>query len=348
MNIYKNVFSFIKHHKILSLIGVIIIAVLIFVFRPKSPPPPATQTVKRTNLVQSISVSGSVNAKKQVNLSFVSSGLVTYIGAQLGDTVTAGQTIAVLDQRTVLKNLQSSLTDYSKQRNTFDQNVDNNGGRINPTDAVNDAMKRIIQNNQYDLNKAVVSVELQDLAKQQSVLVSPINGILTHADAVTAGSSVTATSVFTIVDPSSLVFAMDVDEADIGKVTVGQQVKLNLDAYPNANLTFPVTHIDFVSHTTTNGGNAFTVEVKLPQTIQYIYRVGMNGNAEITTAEKDHVLTIPITSVVDDQYIYVKTSGKYKKKNIVLGLQSDTDAEVVKGLHEGELIVLESAKIPNK
>jgi len=141
---------------------------------------------------------------------------------------------------------------------------------------------------------------------------------------------------------------MDVDEADIGKVAVGQQVKLNLDAYPNANLTFPVTHIDFVSHTTTNGGNAFTVEVKLPQTIQYIYRVGMNGNAEITTAEKDHVLTIPITSVVDDQYIYVKTSGKYKKKNIVLGLQSDTDAEVVKGLHEGELIVLESAKIPNK
>jgi HlyD family secretion protein len=343
----RRIISYIKHHKILSGITLLILVILVYVFFPKPQPPIQTQEVSRKNLIQSVAVNGSVIAKKQVDLSFLSSGTLIYVGAKKGDMVSTGETIAAIDQRTILKNLQNALLIYSEQRNTFDQTIDNNQGRT-VDQAISDAMKRILQNNQYDLNKAVISVELQDLAKQQSALVSPIDGILTRTDEVTPGATVTTTSTFTITDPGSLVFAMDVDEADIGKISIGETVNMTFDAYPTETITLPIKRIDFVSHTSSNGGNVFTVEVQLPMDTHFKYRVGMNGNAEIITAEKDNVLTVPLGSIVDNNNIFVKTKTGFLKTVIKLGLENDTDAEVLHGLSEGDMIAVQPSKIPSK
>lgn len=345
MKLVRQILHWIRSHKIISIFLLLAVGILVFLLRPQPAPPLETVAVKQMDLIQSISVSGSVNAKKIADLSFTSSGQLAYLGVKKGDSVTTGQTIAVLDQRSVLKSLQNSLLSYSLQRNTYDQNVSNNGGRISPNDAVNDSMKRIIQNNQYNLDQAVVSVELQDLARQQSILSSPINGIVTREDAVTVGSTVTPTSIFTIVDPTSLVLSMDVDEADIGKIQINQQVKVTMDAYPDTPLLYPVSAIDFISHTTTNGGNAFTVEVQLPANTASKYRVGMNGNAEIIINQRFHVLTIPQTSIIDSSAVYVKVPGGYSKRQIKTGLQNDIDSEVLSGLAAGDLVVLQPDKV---
>jgi len=281
--------DFIKFHKIISVLVIIVIAVLIFVFKPGPTPVIETQIVKNSNLVQSVSVSGAIGAKEIANISPLSSGPIVYIGVKLGDSVFAGQTIAVLDQRIMQKNLEASLLDYSKDRNTFNQVQSDNQNR-NPNQALNDAMKRILEDNQYDLEKSVNSVELKDLVKQQSVISSPINGVLTRADALTVGSTVSPSTIFTILNPESLVFNMDVDEADIGKIKTGQKVNLTIDSFPDQNLSVVVTRIDFVSHVTSNGANAFTVESSLDSNEKDQYRVGMNGDSEIITASKSNAL----------------------------------------------------------
>ena len=74
-------------------------------------------------------------------------------------------------------------------------------------------MKRILQNNQYDLDKAINSVELFDLAKQNLVVTTPISGIVTRADVKSAGGNVSAQITITKVDPQNLVFECDVDVA---------------------------------------------------------------------------------------------------------------------------------------
>ncbi len=337
----------IKSHKIISIIGLIIILALIFIFHPKASMSIETVIAKKTNLVQSLSVTGTVSVKKSANLSFLSSGIIVYVGAHVGDKISVGQTIAILDQRIMEKNLKSTLLAYSQSRNTFEQTQADNQNRT-PDSALNDNMKRILQNNQYDLEKAVNSVELQDLVKQQSVLTSPISGILIRADAVTTGASITPSTVFTIVDPESLVFNIDVDEADIGMVKEGQKVEIDLDAFPDEKLNLTVERIDFVSHTTANGGNAFTVEVTLPQDTQNKYRVGMNGNAEIVTASKNNVITIPLSSIFDKNKVYIKNGKEYKKQSIIVGLQNDTDTEILQGLSEGEIVVTQPSEIPTK
>lgn len=341
----KSISRHIKKHKILWGIGVGIVLIIAFIFRPKAPTAISTQKITRTHLVQSVSISGKVAAKKVADLSFLTGGTLAYLGVKQGDTVSQYQTIATLDQRTTQTNLQSALIDYSKQRNTFDQTQDNNQNRT-PQQALSDAMKRILQNNQYDLDKAINSVDLQELAKEQSVLMTPIAGIVTRVDVKSAGVTVAPTTVFEITDPTALVFDMDVDEADIGRIQNGQQAKITLDPFPDQTTTQPVNQIDFVSHTTSTGSNVYTVETLLNDTSGKL-RVGMNGNAEITTAQKSNVITVPIAAIINDTYVYVKHDNKnfFSKRHINLGLQNDTEAEVTSGLQVGEAVALEPTRV---
>ena len=344
MTFIRKAWKWIRTHKKITIPLFILLIILVLIFRPRPPKAIATATVHPTTVTQIVSVSGTVAAKKSINLTFPIGGTIAWVGVQKGDTVTAGQTIATLDERTAEKNLQAALISYSLQRNTFDQTVVNNKDNV-----LTDSMKRILQNNQYNLDQAVNSVELQDLARQQAILSTPISGLVTRADAQNAGVTATAATVFTITDPTSIVFDMDVDEADVSKIDTSQTAKIILDAYPNDTLSLPVTSIDFVSHNTSSGGSAYTVEAKIPNNTNYRYRVGMNGNADIVTAQRTHVLSVPLSAITDDNAVYVQKGKKFAKTKIKLGLQSDTDAEVTAGLQTGDVVALDpNSVVTNK
>lgn len=316
------------------------LAVLTFFLWPRPQKPIEVQAVKKQDIVESLSATGTIYSQTSVDLKFLSAGKLVYLGVKKGDTVKAGQTIGVLDQRTVQKNLETELRDYAQQRNTFDSTKEDNQNRT-PEQALNDDMKRILQNSQYDLEKAVISVELQDLAKQQAVLISPIDGIVTAADVLIAGVNVTTTTTFAIADPTNLIFKIEIDEADIGKVKLDQKARVTLDSFPEKVLDLKVKSIDFAAHTTSTGGNVYTVEVSLPENTALQYRIGMNGDAEIVTNEKKNVLIAPLSSIIDDQYVYVKINDKFEKRKVSVGLRNDTDIEIKSGLKIGEEVALD-------
>jgi len=239
---------FLRKHKKIYLAIVILLIIVTIIFKPAKSQPIEVQKVKKGDITESLSETGTIASKTTVNLNFLGSGKLVYLGAKKGDYVQAYQTIAVLDQRTLQKNLETALRDYSLQRNDFDQTQNNNANRT-PNQALNDAMKRILQDNQYDLEKAVLSVELQQLTKENSVLTSPIAGIVIGAGVQTNGVNVSSSTTFTIADPNNLVFKFDVDEADIGKIRIGEKITLVLDSYPDETLFLQITAIDFSSHT---------------------------------------------------------------------------------------------------
>jgi len=330
-------------HKRISIPVLIALLVVGYILLPKSQKTILTETVKKQDVQKLVSVTGNVYADNSVNLAFGTAGTLAYLGVKTGDTVKAYQTIATLDQRTVQKNLQIALANYAEQRNTFDA-TEQSYGDTKSQQATSDQMRRILENNQYDLNKAVTSVELQDLVRQQSVLTTPIAGIVTRADVLAAGVNITPATTFTVTDPNSLGFKMEVDEADIGQIKVGQSVNVSLDSFPNDNLKLKVNRIDFVSHVTSSGGNAFYVEVTLP--MQNNYRVGMSGNADIIIDSRNNVIAIQSSDIFDNNYVYVKTAKGYAKRKLNLGLQSDTEAQVLSGLSEGDTVAIDPTSVP--
>jgi hypothetical protein len=177
-----------------------------------------------------------------------------------------------------------------------------------------------------------------------SSLYSPIAGIVTRMDAQTAGVNITPATVFAVTDPNSLDFKMEVDETDIGQIIIGQVANVSLDSFPNDNLKLTVDNIDFVSHLTTSGGNAFYVKANLPQNNSY--RIGMNGNADIIIDTRLNVLAIQSSDIFDNNYVYLKVSKGYEKRKLSLGLQNDTQAQVLSGLSEGDTVAIDPTSVP--
>lgn len=333
----KNIFPFLWGHKKLAITLFVILAVIIYLLYPKNSKVIETVKVHKSEIVQSVSASGSINSETTVNLSFLTGGKLSYVGVKKGDFVTQGQTIATLDQRTLKTNLDNALKDYALARNEFDQTKDDNQNHT-PQDALNITMKRILENNQNNLEKAINSVELQNFVLEQSVLSSPIDGIVTRVDSPVSGTNITAASVFTIQDPVNLVFNAEIDEADIGKINIGQPIEVTFDAFPDRNVSLEVNEIDFVSHLSDSGATVYTVKAIINDTSGY--RIGMNGDIEVVIERKTDILTVPLSSMIDDKHVYVKKENKYEKREIITGIQSDTDIEVKEGLTLNEEIAL--------
>jgi RND family efflux transporter MFP subunit len=327
-----------KRKRLLFILPILLIVPAIL-FTPKQAETIETQTIKNGNVTESLTATGTIDATNSVNLNFLSGGKLVYLGAHKGDFVEAGQIIAILDQRTIQKNLETALKNYSLQRNTFDQTKDDQNDHT-PQNALNDEMKRILEDNQNNLDKAIISVDLQQLAKEQSIITTPIGGILIKADVSNTGLNVTPTTTFTVADPSTMVFKMDIDEADIGRIKQDQTVKVTLDAYPDQTLTLSVNAIDFATHPTTTGGNAYTVESALPSNENIGYRLGMNGDAEIVIHEKKDVPTLSLASIFDDKYVYVKKDTSFEKREVTFGISSETDVEILSGLVVGDEVAL--------
>jgi len=326
-------------HKKISIVILVILLIVGYIIFPKSSKQILTQKVSKGDVVKMVSVTGKIDADQSVNLSFQTGGKLIYLGAKEGDLVKKWQAIASLDQNELQASFRQAQQDFIAAKAASDKYYD---GHKSSGESYDEKIERTAldatQNKAYD---EMMKVQ-QDL--NNSTLYSPIDGILTRADAETSGVNVTTATIFTVTDPSSLNFSMDVDEADIGNIKNGQNINLSLDAFPNDILKLKVSQIDFVSHLTTSGGTAFTVKAVLR--FNDSYRVGMSGNADIITGTKNDVLNIPLSSIMEDSTVYVKTAKGYEKRKIKLGLQSDTLAEVKSGLSEGEIVAVDPTSVP--
>lgn len=290
------------------------------------------------DLTKTLDISGVVDAKQKARLRFAAGGKVVYVGAQQGDQVTKGQTIATIDRATLQKELNQDLNNYMKERLDFEQHNDDTKDKVQDT-----SQQRNNQQSQLDLNNQVINVEIQNIAIHNTVLSAPFAGILTVSPTAVTGVQLLATDYFEIVNPDTLVFIGKVDEADIAKVKEGQETSIELDAYPDQNLNTHVSYIAFTSSQTTTG-TAFDVEFPLSQLPEKdLFKLGMNGDAKIVLEKKSNVLTIPITATKqrDDKiYVDVKTGEKtVEEREIKVGLETDEKYEVISGLSQNDQVV---------
>ncbi len=204
-------------------------------------------------------------------------------------------------------------------------------------------IRRILEKAQFDLNNVVIDVEIADLAIKLATISTPIAGIVTDIEPAVAGVNVTPTTAhFTIANPGLMKFVADIDEADIGRMEVGQKVIIILDAYPDEELEGEITSISFAAITTSGGGTAFPVGISLPEVYEEKFKVGMNGDAEIIIAEKSEVITVPVEAIKTKDgtpYVQIIEGRAVKELEVEMGLESDTEIEIISGLSEGQLVV---------
>lgn len=301
-----------------------------------------TKIVQTVNFRNVISSSGKTAADRAVNLKFQTSGKLAWVKVKEGDSVSAYQAIAGMDVREVQKSLEKALRDYSSERNDFEETWRVTYGSKKPEQALTDTVKRVLEKNQWDLEKAVLDVELKHLAVEYATLVSPIDGIVTHIDTPIAGVNVTpAGAVFSVADPTSVIFEANVDELDVGDLTIGQEAQILLDAYPAASYSGTISFISYTSEQSSGGATVFPVKITFRNPPENL-RFGLNGDINIITRQMDNVLTAPLEAIRDDQkgeYVYTKKEGKFKKVPVETSFRSEEEVVIASGLKEGDVVV---------
>src|SRR5208337_1583717 len=196
---------------------------------------------------------------------------------------------------------------------------------------------------QAQANVAQDQANLKQLEEQLSYtdIVSPIDGIVLSRD-VEIGDAVssilvlgsTATLVMTLGDTSEVYVKGKVDESDIGKVYLGQPARIKVESFKDKTFTGKVTKISPMG---VEKDNVTTFEV----------RVSIN-NPEIILEEHKNVLQIPEGSIIYDKDKNASVEvpdpkAKEGKKKIAvnIGISNGAKTELLKGLKEGDQVVLQ-------
>lgn len=303
-----------------------------------------TVTVKKGDIKKTVTLSGRVDAHEKVTLRFQSSGLLSWVGVKEGDWVKKGQALASLDQRSLKKELEKEMADYLKTRWDWEQaredyQYDKRWFELSP------AARRILEKNQFDLNKAVLDVELADLALRLATISTPIEGIVTKVEAPYAGVNITpATAEIEVVNPNTLYFWAEADEEEVVDLKEGQKGEITLDAYPDQFFSGFIKRIDF-SPLEKQGSPSYGVEIEFEnQGEREGLRLGMEGEVSLIVGERKEAVFLPLEAIRGEKDFWVEvinSSGKLEKRSVKLGLETDEVVEIVAGLEEGEKVVLE-------
>ncbi len=210
-----------------------------------------------------------------------------------------------------------------------------------------------IAKSEAQVAQAKASLENAEEDLRNSTIVSPINGLVLSRD-VSVGDGVSsililgsqATLVMTLGDTSEVYVQGKVDEADIGKVYLGQPARIVVESFKDKKFIGKVTRISPFGKEKDNV-TTFEVRVSISNPTGEL-KANMTANAEIILEEKKNVLMVPEASLIYDKDRKAsvelpdpKAENGKKKVPVQLGISNGVRTEIVSGVTEKQQVVLQ-------
>ncbi|BDU74735.1 efflux RND transporter periplasmic adaptor subunit [Mesoterricola silvestris] len=364
---------------------VAVVAIGIAASRGDKGVPVQVATVARENIQAKVSANGKIQAVVKVDITANVMGQVTALKVKEGDLVKKGDLLLEIDNvrsKAAVESLRSASLamahDFETARARLEQarkdfaraSANIKAGIISQSDF--DLASTTLRTAQaaFDGAQQRVSQSRADLAGGQDALnktriLAPMDGVVTAKrielgeTAVIGLQNQPGTVLVTISDMSRVEAEMEVDEASIPTVKMGQTAQVRIDAYPNQVFDGVVTEVGGSPIVQTNVNEAIKFKVKVmiknpPSTI----KPGLSNQADIFTGSRDQVLAIPLQALVmrdiklkkgetfapgaprEEEGVYVLEGGKAVFKALKTGLMGELNVEVLSGLKGGETLIM--------
>jgi HlyD family secretion protein len=192
---------------------------------------------------------------------------------------------------------------------------------------------------QTQLNQAHANLETAESRLGYATIAAPRDGVLITRS-VERGTVVQPGKALLVLAPSGEVqLVLQIDERNLGKISLGQKAVASADAYPDQRFGAVVSYI--------NPGVDIaraSVEVKLTVADPPDYlRQDMTVSVDIEVAAKEGTLVLPIRSVHDvlsgQPWVLGIKDGRAAKKLVRLGLRGNTQLEILDGMAEGDVAI---------
>ena len=281
-----------------------------------------TEPVRRGTLAVDVVADGTLQPTRSVNIGSELSGTVSEVLVDVNDRVGTGQVLVRLDtsklsaqvtrSRAALASAQArqaqaqaTLTEARAVLERYAEVARLSGGKV-PAKTEVDTATATRDRAEADLAaaaaavvdaRAALSSDETNLAKAS--IRSPIDGVVLSRS-VEPGNAVAASlqavTLLTIaLDLAQMQLQVNVDEADVGKVEVGQQARFTVAAYPGRQFPARVTRVAFGSTTTDNVVTYRTdLDVANPD---LSLRPGMTATATIAVLRREDALLVPNTAL---------------------------------------------------
>lgn len=281
-------------------------------------------------------------------------GRILKIGAQPGDAVRKGQPLlwinapeyssAVSDQAKAQADMRQKQAAYARAQTLYE------GGVLARKDMESSRADLALSEAENHRAHQRLRNLTQDMAGDDNyVLRSPLNGVVSERKA-NPGSEVRPDApdpLFVITDPTRLWVIMDVPEKYIGKVSIGQKVAIEVDAFLGADFLGQVTSIGEILDPATR-----RVQVRCTiENPQHRLKPEMFARATPIVDESRKLVRIPNGAIITEglySFVFVeKEPGVFERKRVSLGLQGREESYVKDGLVEGERVVGSGALLLN-
>jgi RND family efflux transporter MFP subunit len=305
-----------------------------------------------------LTASGYVVARRKAAVASKGTGTLVFLGVEEGDRVKKGQVIARLEDSDVLASLrrarenlkvaEADLKDAKQSLERMRTLVEREMVAQAEFDAAEARYKRVIAS----IDAAKYGVQEAEVAVDNTRIVAPFDGTVLkkNADvgeivAPLAGAASSRAAVVTIADMSSLEVDADVSEANITRVSAGQNCEITLDAYPQQRYPGLVTKI---VPTADRAKATVMVKIKfknydqrvLPEMSAKIAFLAAGSN--VNAAESKPLLTVPLAAVASRngrQVIYQVKDDRAVEVPVLLGQRLGSLVEIKEGLREGDKVI---------
>ncbi|MCU0235081.1 MAG: efflux RND transporter periplasmic adaptor subunit [Thermoanaerobaculales bacterium] len=352
---------------------------------------------------------GTVEPEVKVEIKSNLSGRVVELPIRAGDLVVKGQLIARIEPdvnqaqnllsvrnqgESAAIDLEDAREDYEAKRQLFESGLIS----VEVNRAAETRYRQAVQASEEARAKIGLveasGIPVGDNPRQVVNIVSPMGGVVIErpvelGETVTGSGSFNAgTVIATVADLDTMLVKVGVNEVDIGKIHLGQETRVTLDAFPRVLFAGAISRIAPAARLEEQV-KVFDVEIALDELGREL-RTGMTANIEIRGETRERVLAVPVESVFirgEEEVVYVlrdtplpkeepaadaadggeeaAASGPaagdawredprqqwrrwFEERKIMTGIASTTQVEVVDGLAEGDKVALADPSKPEE
>lgn len=346
-----------KWAKIILVLVVVIIAIVTgykyYAQKQEEAKKPVVNTaqVQYMSMKSIVSATGTIKPVESVEVSSKITARVKQVLVKENDTVTQGQTVALLDGK-----------DYETQKEQAEFTLKNAKiiyDRTNYLYNIGAKSKEDLDNAQYNYDTAQSKLEEAESNLSETVIVSPMDGVVigepvTDGTMAVQGNS-NPTVIMRIADLSRKQIFAKVDETDIGSVRVGQKATFTVDAYNGKTFTATVSKISQtdmdnswnISNSSSSSSSSSAAVIYYSVTLDVedpegLLMPSMTARVEIETANKDSALAVPLSALKTDKngtyVIVIKDDGTTENRYVETGIYGDEFVEIINGLSENEKV----------
>lgn len=277
-----------------------------------------TQPVTRGALTVTVTANGSLEPTTQVNIGSEQSGTVQRVLVDVNDQVKKGQVLVELDSarlhdtvtgaRAALASAQAALQQgqagevESRGNLTRLQAVHQLSGGQVPSQsemaAAEAALARAVASQasvRAGIAQARATLSSNETSLAKASIRSPIDGVVlsrTVEPGMAVAASLQAVTLLTLAeDLTKMKLEVNVDEADVGQVRVGQSATFTVAAYPTRQYPARITRVG-IGPTTKDNVVTYLTDLSVDNSDRSL-RPGMTATATITTVQRDAVLLVP-------------------------------------------------------